>query len=79
MVEWRDLPFVGIEFSAIEDIYEQPFAFPHLVRELQEGELASRSHPIYLFQGAQPCWSDAEQTMRNGMSIAHHFSPFFQL
>ncbi len=64
-IDWRELPFVGIEFSAIESIYAQPFAFPHLARELQEGELANRGHPIYLFQGAQPCWSDKEQTMRN--------------
>ncbi len=64
-MNWRELPFVGIEFSAIESIYAQPFAFPHLLRELQEGELAGRSYPIYLFQGAQPCWSDKEQTMRN--------------
>jgi hypothetical protein len=52
-VDWRELPFVGIEFSAIEDIYRQPFAFPHLARELQEGELAERNYPIYLFQAAQ--------------------------
>ena len=65
VVDWRQLPFVGIEFSAIESIYEQPFSFPHLIRELQEGELANRSYPIYLFQAAQPCWSDKEQTMRN--------------
>ena len=65
VVSWKDLPFVGIEFSAIEDIYAQPFAFPHLTRELQSGDLSSRPHPIYMFQGAQPCWSDTEQTMRN--------------
>lgn len=64
-IDWHDLPFVGIEFSAIEDIYKQPFSFPHLTRELQEGILSKRPYPIYLFQGAQPCWSDREQTMRN--------------
>jgi hypothetical protein len=64
-VEWRDLPFVGIEFTAIESIYADSFAFPHLIREMQDGVLAEKSHPIYLFQGAQPCWSDKEQTMRN--------------
>lgn len=62
-VSWLDLPFVGIEYSAIAEIRTEPFAFPHLVRELRQGVL-NKPYPIYLFQCAQPCWNEATRTMK---------------
>jgi len=42
-----------MEVSGMDEIYEEEFEFPDLIKELTEGEL-SKSNNLYLFMGAQP-------------------------
>ena len=57
-VDWRSLSFVGAELASIPDIQKQPFEFPALDKELREGVLANKTHPIYIFLVSEPVYSD---------------------
>lgn len=59
-VDWRELSFVGAELASIPGILEQPFEFPALEKELKEGVLAHRPHPVYLFMVSEPVFCDEQ-------------------
>ena len=63
-VDWRQLSFVGAELASIPGILEQPFEFPALEKELKEGVLAHRPHPVYLFMVSEPVYPRDMRTVQ---------------
>jgi len=57
-VDWRELSFVGAELASIPGMRKEPFEFPALEKELKEGVLANKNHPIYIFLVCEPVYCD---------------------
>lgn len=65
---WKDIFFVGTEFSNYDMIFEQDWRFEHLAHELTEGELAQGN--VYLFGGTEAIMVKREKTAAEVASSA---------